>query len=68
MSGIRKSIGYADETTYGTFVPPTRHVPLIDESFEQEIERMESEAAVRLGAVKEERHTDVRDVARDHDE
>lgn len=45
-TGIGKYIGYAQETTAGTRVTPTRFLPHIDDSITRQVERIESAATV----------------------
>lgn len=45
-SGLASSVGFGDETTWGTAVTPTVWVPLVDESISQEIDRLESDAII----------------------
>lgn len=45
-SGIAAQLGIVAESTYGTFVAPTRFYPLISESITEEIDRLESEGIV----------------------
>lgn len=45
-SGLAGQIGYKLETTWGTFVAPTRFIPLISEDISEDIDVMESEAIV----------------------
>lgn len=45
-SGLAAQLGIKAETTYGTFVAPTRFHPLISESLSEEIDRMESEGII----------------------
>lgn len=45
-SGLAAQLGVKAETTYGTFVTPTRFYPIISESIKEEIDRMESDATV----------------------
>lgn len=45
-SGLAAQLGIKAETTFGTFVAPTRFHPLISESISEEIERIESEGIV----------------------
>ncbi len=42
-SGILAQLGIADETTYGTFVAPTRFIEFTEEDLALELERIESE-------------------------
>jgi len=45
-SGIAAQLGVKAETTWGTFVAPTRFYPLISESLTEDIDRLESEGIV----------------------
>ena len=45
-SGLNASIGFGDETTWGTAVTPTVWVPLVSESLQSEIARLDSEAII----------------------
>lgn len=45
-SGLAAQLGVKAETTWGTFVAPTRFYPLISESLTEEIDRLESEGIV----------------------
>lgn len=45
-SGLAAQLGVKAETTWGTFVAPTRFYPLISESLTEEIDRIESEGIV----------------------
>jgi hypothetical protein len=45
-SGNGGFIGFADESTYGTRVAPTRFVPLISESVKKAVARLESKAII----------------------
>lgn len=45
-SGIAAQLGVKAETTWGTFVAPTRFYPLISESLTEEIDRLESEGII----------------------
>ena len=45
-SGMAAQLGVKAETTWGTFVAPTRFYPLISESLTEEIDRLESEGIV----------------------
>lgn len=42
-SGISRSLGFAAESTYGTFVAPTRHIPIIGESIEPDYSRIDGD-------------------------
>lgn len=54
-TAIHASLGVATESTVGTFVAPTRHIPIISESLSREIERIDSDA-IRAGRYT--RHSD----------
>ncbi len=54
-TGIHASLGIAPESTYGTFVAPTRHVPIISESLSLNAARIDSDA-IRAGRYT--RHSD----------
>lgn len=54
-TGIHGSLGFAAETTVGTFVTPTRHIPIISESLSRNIERIDSDT-IRGGRYT--RHSD----------
>jgi hypothetical protein len=43
-SGLAAQVGFARETTYGTFVTPTNFIEFVEESISNEIERVESKA------------------------
>lgn len=45
-SGLAAQLGVKAESTWGTFVAPTRFYPLISESLTEEIDRIESEGIV----------------------
>lgn len=45
-SGMAAQLGVKAETTWGTFVAPTRFYPLISESLTEEIDRLESEGII----------------------
>lgn len=45
-SGMVAQLGVKAETTWGTFVAPTRFYPLISESLTEEIDRLESEGII----------------------
>lgn len=45
-SGLAAQLGVKAETTWGTFVAPTRFYPLVGESLTEEIERIESEGII----------------------
>lgn len=45
-SGMAAQLGVKAETTWGTFVAPTRFYPLISESLSEEIARLESEGII----------------------
>lgn len=45
-SGLAAQLGVKAETTWGTFVAPTRFYPLISESLTEEIDRLESEGII----------------------
>lgn len=45
-SGMAAQLGVKAETTWGTFVAPTRFYPLISESLTEEIDRIESEGII----------------------
>ncbi len=45
-SGMVAQLGVKAETTWGTFVAPTRFYPLISESLTEDIERIESEGII----------------------
>src|SRR5687767_8577828 len=45
-SGAAAQIGYGAEATWGTRVAPTKFVPLVDESLEEDRERLESEGII----------------------
>ena len=45
-SGMAAQIGFAAETTYGTYVAPTRFVPLVNESMKKVPKRLESEGII----------------------
>lgn len=45
-SGLAAQLGVKAETTWGTFVAPTRFYPLISESLTEEIDRIESEGII----------------------
>lgn len=45
-SGLAAQLGVKAETTWGTFVAPTRFYPLISESLTEEIARLESEGII----------------------
>lgn len=45
-SGLAGQFGFAAETTYGTAVTVSRFVPLVDESLQTEIERLESSGII----------------------
>lgn len=45
-SGLAAQLGVKAETTWGTFVAPTRFYPLISESLTEDIDRLESEGIV----------------------
>lgn len=47
-SGLAAQIGYVAETTFATYLAPTRFLEMVDESLELSIERIES-AALRTG-------------------
>ena len=47
-SGLNAQLGYARETTYGTYVAPARFLEFKSESLELDIDRMESEG-IRAG-------------------
>ncbi|MDA3624251.1 phage tail tube protein [Saccharopolyspora sp. WRP15-2] len=43
-SGLSAQLGFAEETTYGTYTAPTRFYEFLSEELKMEIERVESEA------------------------
>jgi len=45
-SGLAAQLGVKAETTWGTFVAPTRFYPLISESLTEDIDRLESEGII----------------------
>jgi hypothetical protein len=45
-SGLNAQLGFAEETTWGTGVTPTLFVPLVNESINQQIDRLESKAII----------------------
>lgn len=45
-SGLAAQLGVKAETTWGTFVAPTRFYPLLSESLTEEIDRLESEGII----------------------
>lgn len=45
-SGLAAQIGYGDETVYGTAVTVDTFIPLVSESIDHQIERMESEGII----------------------
>lgn len=45
-SGMSSQIGFATETTYGTYQTVTRFLPLVNESLSREVERMQSEGII----------------------
>lgn len=46
-SGIAGSVGFGDESAWGTPVSPTVWVPFVSESITQDIDRLESEAIIK---------------------
>jgi len=48
-SAISRSVGLAAESTYGTFVAPTRHIPIIGESIEPDYSRIDNDDVIRAG-------------------